>query len=463
MNQSSEVKVGAVVIIALLALIGVGYYILGPGRIGRTYQFEIQFADAQGLTGGEPVRMAGVQIGEVKDVTLSMNRKADVTVRIQRGIRLYRGTSFTISSAALMPERFINVEPVSATEANNEQIKPGEMVQGIEQPGLQQIIVSAQKLLSTLQVTATSINTIVGDPAVLKATRESLLNFETTTRNTAAMTENLARLTSETRPAVAQAVRDLATAGEDARKTAEFVSLRLRTSRAPADVEAAVAAIRKAAEEAKQTAASLHAMLDQPNMKEDVGISVENLRKMSENLRDATANVRDITGDLKTSTPQLKNVIGNADVLLSDASALKERLKPPQVKPDFSFRFSPHARRSFTDANFDISFAGDKQRFTRLGVSDIGEENQVNLQMGLHRNKYDLRYGLVRSKLGLGVDYPISPRTSFSVDALNPNRLRLDLTGEYNLTDPDTGWGLIFGIRDAFGDNFAFLGARMGK
>ena len=65
MSRLSEAKVGAIVVIAVLILAAVGYYILGPGRAGEAWSMEVIFENARGLTGGEPVRMAGVQIGIV--------------------------------------------------------------------------------------------------------------------------------------------------------------------------------------------------------------------------------------------------------------------------------------------------------------------------------------------------------------------------------------------------------------
>jgi len=462
MNRLSEVKVGAVVIIAILLFGVLIYYLLGPGRLGKTYTVEVLFNDARGLSGGEPVRMAGVQIGEVREVSLAANSKASVKLGIQEDVRLYRGYLFTVATGALVAEKFVNVEQVAPTEAEM-QIKPDETIIGVETPGLQELIVSAQAVLTRLQEVGASVNNIIGDPEVVKATKTAMMNFETLTHDAAILMANLSRLSERNSEDIARAIENLALASEEAKNTTEYLSKRIQNSNSLDDIEASLKALREASERASLLTGALNAILSQPGLQENIGDSIENMKVISENIKDATANIRDITGDIKEETPRIKRTLENADLLMQDAKSLKDSLKPPQVKPDFSFRASSQAHRSFTDANFDFSFRGDQNNFLRLGAVDIGEQNQFNLQAGKRLSNYDLRYGLVRSKLGFGVDYPMTSQDELSLDILDPNRLRADITATHNLGSEEDGWGLIYGIRDALGDNQGFIGARMGK
>jgi len=462
MSRLSEVKVGMLVIAALLVLGGVLYFLLGPGKVGRAWPLEIVFEDAKGLTGGEPVRMAGVQIGRVREVSLAANRKASVRVLIRQGIPLYDNYLFTISTGALVPERFVDVEPVSIAEGGKE-LRPGDTVQGLESPGLQEIVTTARGMLRQLEQTAASVNAIVGDPAVVRATKTALAHFETTARQAAAMMANLEGISREARPHLTKAAQEIALASEEAKAAVSHLSARIQRSTAPEEIEAAAAAAKEAAQRAREIATGLRELLAEPGWQGDFRASLANFREMSESLKQAAANLRAASEEVKESAPRIRNVAERAEGVLGDVGQWKERLRPPQVKPNFSFLASPRAERSLTDASFDLSFAGEPRRFLRMGMADIGEENQVNLQAGRRLGDRSLRYGLVRSKLGVGADTPIVGEGRLSIDVLDPNRLRADLTADYPLGGRESGWGVIFGMRDAFGENLGFAGARFGR
>jgi hypothetical protein len=50
-----------------------------------------------------------------------------------------------------------------------------------------------------------------------------------------------------------------------------------------------------------------------------------------------------------------------------------------------------------------------------------------------------------------------------SLDIFDPNRVRADITAEYLFSGPAGGWGVIFGVRDTFGEDIGFIGARYGQ
>ncbi|NIM04749.1 MAG: MCE family protein [Armatimonadetes bacterium] len=450
MSRLSEAKVGAIVISALVVLVLLSYFFLGPVRARGVWPLEIIFEDARGLIGGEPVRMAGVQIGVVEEVSLSANGKASVRVLIKDHVHLYENYVFTVSSGALVPERFVDVQSVSPVEAAKE-LTPGAVVEGLERPGIPEIMNAAHSMMTRLEQTAASVHSVVSNPAVEKSVEQ----LEISTREAAKMIKNLESLVAEARPHLAETARHIAVAGEETQKAASYLSARIRQSSAPDEIEAAAVAAKEAAENARETATSMKALLSDQTWQDDFRTSLANFREISENLREASE-------DVKEGTPKIKSIIERADSLMTDASQWSDRLKPPEVETGFDFLNSSRADRSFTDARFDLSFAGRKKSFLRLGVADIGELNQVNFQAGRRLGNNNLRYGLVRSKIGAGADLSLGQGGRLSLDFFDPNRLRADFTMEYPLGGED-GWGLIFGMRDAFGEDWGFVGGRLGE
>lgn len=455
MSRSSEIKVGAVVIIALVLLAAIGYYILGPGRVGRTWEMKILFDNAQGLTGGEPVRTAGVQIGVVKSVALEPTGKAGVTVLIQDYVHLYENYVFTISSGALVPERFVDVEAVKPT-GMVEELGKGSVVKGLEKPGLPEIIEVTHSVLTRLAEAAASMNALLGDPQVLKATRTALTNLAVATQEASELINRLNTLSAEARPELLRTARQMAEASAEAQRAAAALAAQLRGSNVPESMQAALEATREAAQHAAELTDSLNDLLGNPQVQSDIRAGISSLRQTTDNLRD-------ITGDLKQSSPHLRGVIEKSDVLLGRAGHRGGGLLGlPRVKPSFRVMSAPRAGRTLADLDLDLSF-GRERRFYRLGIADVGEQNQMNFQFGRSAGAGAIRYGIHRSKLGVGLDTPAPGGGALTLDLFDPNRLRADATFDYPLGDKDNGWGLIFGVRDAFGEDLGFVGGRYSR
>jgi phospholipid/cholesterol/gamma-HCH transport system substrate-binding protein len=458
MSQRSEVKAGAVVIIAAIVLILVYIFVWGPGRLGRSWDLRVIFPDAQGLTGGEPVRISGVQIGVVKEVSLNGNHEALVTLSIRNDITLYKNYTFTIATGALVPERYVEVHPAEVG-GDTKELTSESVARGLTTPGLQDIVVAAHDLLGQLEQTTASVNQLIGDPEIAKSTKAMVQQLDIASAQAAQMMTTLNALSRNSSPEISQAVTRLSQASSEASKAICAIAQQLKNSSAPEDLESAVKAANESLQNAREITASLKQLLGDQEVQGDFRASMANVKSMSDQLLEASKNIKDITGDVKAGSPHIKSIAEKTDALLGDANKLKERFKPPKVDARFDFREYPKTHQTSADANFDLLFGGGRSSF-RIGVSDIGEKNDVNLQQGKTRGGKTLRYGLVRSKLGLGGDLILGPRAQLSLDILDPNDLRADVTGEIGLSDST---GLIFGVRDVWGKDLNFVGARFGR
>jgi len=123
--------------------------------------------------------------------------------------------------------------------------------------------------------------------------------------------------------------------------------------------------------------------------------------------------------------------------------------------------YGPKASRSFSTANVDFNYPTMPERFLRLGVDDIGEESNVNAQIGERLRLGAVRYGLVRSRLGVGFDFRPRGSTGISIDVFDPNALRADVLGEVPLGH--SGWSLMMGVRDLGKENQYVVGSKMSQ
>ncbi|KPJ64672.1 hypothetical protein AMK68_01000, partial [candidate division KD3-62 bacterium DG_56] len=294
--MSSEAKVGIFVIIAL-ALCGYVIYVLamaGTHRGGAEYH--AIFREVQALQPGAPVRMAGVDIGEVTEVTLTPDNRARGTFRLQRGVRLYENYQITLGAGALLGETYLDIDPVAE---RGRQLEPGERITGTDLPNLQDLVVSSQRLVNRLETTVGAINQALGGPELLPSLQQALEDVSTAAAQTAAFTSTLNAVTGENRAALSRSLRNLQAASEQARRFTEVVLPRLAESTAPEQVEEVLDHLSSAAEEVAGIAVGLREIAQDPAL-------AGNIRAILENLRAASADITEMTATLKQAAESVR-------------------------------------------------------------------------------------------------------------------------------------------------------------
>ncbi|MFY7838794.1 MAG: MlaD family protein, partial [Lacibacter sp.] len=79
----NNIKLGLFILTGLLLLI-IGLYLIGrdSNLFGRNYTLHVRFAHVQGLTPGNNVRYAGIQVGTVKKIKLINDTLIDVSILV---------------------------------------------------------------------------------------------------------------------------------------------------------------------------------------------------------------------------------------------------------------------------------------------------------------------------------------------------------------------------------------------
>ena len=95
--MSHVARVGLILTIAAV-LLGGGFYVLAGGYARmNSYTLSVVFENALGLQRGSKVRMAGVDIGMVDDISLDPENRARLKLVIDRRYRIPEGSKFTIA------------------------------------------------------------------------------------------------------------------------------------------------------------------------------------------------------------------------------------------------------------------------------------------------------------------------------------------------------------------------------
>jgi phospholipid/cholesterol/gamma-HCH transport system substrate-binding protein len=101
-----KMTIFAVVTVTLTALLGLT---IANSTVGPTTGYTARFTDATGLNVGDDIRMSGVRIGQVTDISVAENKYADVHFDIEASRQLPRTVTATIKYRNLIGQRYVSL------------------------------------------------------------------------------------------------------------------------------------------------------------------------------------------------------------------------------------------------------------------------------------------------------------------------------------------------------------------
>jgi len=149
----TELRVGLFVLVALV-VIAVGiFYVTGAGFLGPKYRLRTFFPEVAGVSNGAPVRLDGVDIGNVESIRLAPHaagRVPDKTRNIEVVMRLdrrYQNDILTDSTASLVTEGLLGNRYVNITRGfTGVPVKEDQEVSGTAEKSLSDVMASMQGL-----------------------------------------------------------------------------------------------------------------------------------------------------------------------------------------------------------------------------------------------------------------------------------------------------------------------------
>ncbi|MBI3551866.1 MAG: MCE family protein [Elusimicrobia bacterium] len=188
---SLEAKVGAFVVTGL-ALMGIAIFLLGDYTLEKRYVLNATFHDVANLNKNAPVKLSGVEIGQVKDIELR-DGLARVVLAVRKGVVIYKDADFTIGSTGIIGSKYLQIDqghPSSGELHNNDTVVGSDPV-SIEK--------ALAKALNSMQAIMNTLNE--------EGPRGSLAgNLKETVANLREMTANLNDLIETTKPNMEKAM-----------------------------------------------------------------------------------------------------------------------------------------------------------------------------------------------------------------------------------------------------------------
>lgn len=166
----SELRVGLFVLVGLLILAFGIFYVTGQGVWGPKYRLNTFLPEVAGLATGAPVRLDGVEIGNVDRISLvprEHGKAPDKLHNVEIGMRLdrrYQNDILTDSAATLVTEgllgnRYVNIQ----RGYTGVPLKDGQAVPGGSEKNMTEVVERSADVLAHLQDLSGQIQDILAD------------------------------------------------------------------------------------------------------------------------------------------------------------------------------------------------------------------------------------------------------------------------------------------------------------
>ena len=263
--MSSAAKVGIFMLIILAIL---GYFVLKiedihPNRKGLKSVAAV-FDSVAGLDNKSKVRVAGVPVGEVKDIELQKNGKAKVTMEIDTDVELHDGAYARVVNLGLLGEKYVEIVPGPPTAPRAE----GRVLRGTQPASIDDVTNQISAIATDVKAITESLRTVMAGPQGEQRLSE--------------IVENVRQITGQVRELVAANRTNVDATLANAREIT--AQLRDEVPRLTSSIE--------------KVANSLNSTLGEN--RQDVRQVVENLRKLSGDLKTTTENLNAITGQVRS-------------------------------------------------------------------------------------------------------------------------------------------------------------------
>ncbi|MDR0952931.1 MAG: MlaD family protein [Elusimicrobiota bacterium] len=331
--MNAETKVGLFTVLGL-ALLGLSIYLLGNFTVSSGFDVKVYFKNVSGLPAKSVVRLNGVEVGKVKNLQMDGDKVLAV-VRINKGIIIYKDSKFSIAASSLIGTNFLQIDQGNAPSGI---LKEGDFVQGISMPSITDMIAETMSSIQSLTSGITDNGKFASDLAA-------------TLSNLRMLSGNLNELISSLKPYISSSVEDVS----ELTKASRDLMTKIDDSQG-----------------------LFGALVDDPQMKQDV--------------QETLANVKQISEDAKTFLGKMAKF---------------------RMFWEYDVRYQPNGDLFESDLGVKI-VSNNGFTYYRGGISDLGnrdnmpknekdyrvEPNQIDLRLGLYNDWADLSVGMIRGSGG---------------------------------------------------------------
>jgi phospholipid/cholesterol/gamma-HCH transport system substrate-binding protein len=197
--QWSELKVGALVVVAMAVLVGLIFLMSGStgGLFAKRLHLHAYFANAAGLKDGAPVTLEGVTIGNVRHIRVVPQHKpstVEVEMEVGAGIRdaLHVDSTASIAQAGVLGDSFVDID---SSHAHGPAPENWAELPVAGSPTIQDVIQSSQVSIDQIHETILKLDRTLDTLNSDRGTVGKLLNDRDMANNIASIAANLQTVT----------------------------------------------------------------------------------------------------------------------------------------------------------------------------------------------------------------------------------------------------------------------------
>ncbi len=399
MKLTPAARVGAVTLVSVV-LMAFGMSWLTQFEFKpQGYRMKAVFGDVNGLAPGATVYLMGVKVGRVLALRTE-DRSVVVDFEIANPeVRILKEARFKILSSGLVGEKTLEILPPLDPVAS-EYLEANATVIGQDPPRLENALDQANLALASLRKLAES-------PETTGALRTGMKNFESAFAELRGLVKNTDQVAVETALLIHDA-RQITGAiqGEDLAVMVE-------------DLKAMSRGLRQ----------TYLAVVNNGQLIEDSEAVVSNIRLVTERVNHIAYQAENVISDPKLQQ-DLKEIVSSSRNMLNSVGG---SATPPKLSPRFDAALvqdSTHPT-AYLNGNFNFAVRTSGDEFM-LGVEEIGERNLWNLtwgKPGFFTPDIGFHLGMVRSKLGAGLDWEAGHSFILQGEIYNPLDPNLRLGG----------------------------------
>jgi phospholipid/cholesterol/gamma-HCH transport system substrate-binding protein len=194
MKRRDEVLVGIFLTVAIaIALLGTLWLV--RGGLSSGYPLYAKFAWGQNLKPGQPVLLAGVNVGAVSDVKLRDDGFLDVFLRVDDDVKVPRNSTASVQPVGIFGDAAIALTPKGPSPVA---YQPGDTVPvGPSATDIQALENKADSVMTTVNAMMKTLNAELFASGGIRDIRRSLANAAQLSANAAQLSVQLNRIAAE--------------------------------------------------------------------------------------------------------------------------------------------------------------------------------------------------------------------------------------------------------------------------
>lgn len=290
MKRRDEVSVGALFIITLVLGLG-GTLWIARGGLSRGYEMFAKFPWGAGLKVGQPVLLAGVNIGFVSDVDLDPNGTLLVNMSIKKDYRIPINTTATVAANGIFGDQLIALTPLRATT----QYLPEKSTipTGISAPGIADLVAKGDSITKNVNVLTSSLRSEFVDSGGIREIR--------------GLVKDMAKLMTQVANVAAHQDKELTATQAQLRRTVAMIDS-AKIDSTLVNIRSASANLNKITRDLDSTRLQVNALINKASSGTGSVALLLNDRKMYDNLLGLSSQLDSLVADIKKNPKKYINL-----------------------------------------------------------------------------------------------------------------------------------------------------------